>query len=145
MPAPRKGPKVCDVCGGAYLGILRSRYCSKACKQKRDHDTRRALYAEDPAFRAKVHEDVARWRRNNPERHRAIRRRAWGIKDATGERKVGPCQVCGQHTDPLHLDHDHKTGLARGWLCTCCNTAIGKLRDDPKLCEAAARYLRESK
>jgi hypothetical protein len=32
----------------------------------------------------------------------------------------GECAVCGQpnaHT----LDHDHETGLVRGWLCQSCN------------------------
>ena len=28
-----------------------------------------------------------------------------------------------------HADHDHKTGLFRGWLCGECNTGYGKLGD----------------
>lgn len=41
----------------------------------------------------------------------------------------------------LFLDHDHRTGAARGWLCGKCNTAVGLLNDDPYLFESAKRYL----
>lgn len=57
----------------------------------------------------------------------------------------GPgCELCGNvpKSRGLHEDHDHKTGLHRGWLCARCNrvmhywmTAVW-LRD-------AARYLEE--
>ncbi len=38
----------------------------------------------------------------------------------------GPaCQICGNvpHRG-LDQDHDHKTGLTRGWLCHKCNRAL---------------------
>lgn len=42
-----------------------------------------------------------------------------------------------------HVDHGHNTGAVRGLLCLVCNTAIGKLRDDPALLRAAADYLEQ--
>ena len=39
------------------------------------------------------------------------------------------------------LDHDHKTGKFRGYLCDNCNTAISKLQDDVTILENAGRYL----
>jgi hypothetical protein len=33
------------------------------------------------------------------------------------------CAVCGGRSE--RLDHDHKTGLVRGWLCHCCNVGEG--------------------
>ena len=33
------------------------------------------------------------------------------------------CAICGDRSE--HLDHDHKTGLVRGWLCRCCNIGEG--------------------
>lgn len=64
----------------------------------------------------------------------------------------GVCAVCrkpesalargGKRPRKLSMDHDHVTGLPRGALCSACNTAIGKLGDDPELIEAAAEYVR---
>jgi hypothetical protein len=41
----------------------------------------------------------------------------------------------------LCVDHDHATGHIRGLLCHDCNVAIGRLKDNPELCRAAATYL----
>ncbi|MFB7585357.1 endonuclease domain-containing protein [Streptomyces hydrogenans] len=35
------------------------------------------------------------------------------------------CAVCGETGRRLVLDHDHATGLVRGWLCVSCNTREG--------------------
>jgi len=43
---------------------------------------------------------------------------------------------------PLSVDHCHKTGTVRGLLCDPCNRALGALRDDPKIAENAAIYIR---
>jgi hypothetical protein len=56
------------------------------------------------------------------------------------------CGICGKATEPgrwgnLHIDHCHKTGKVRGVLCSECNSAIGKLKDDPDLLRKAIVYL----
>jgi len=61
---------------------------------------------------------------------KAGRKRA-GINAPHGTLKSGPCESCGDHADPLNLDHNHSTGDARGWLCRQCNLALGLLKDDP--------------
>jgi hypothetical protein len=57
----------------------------------------------------------------------------------------GGCDICGgqnvKDRTRLSIDHDHETGRFRGLLCSTCNTAIGLLRDDPKVARAAAGYL----
>lgn len=40
-----------------------------------------------------------------------------------------------------HLDHDHDTGLARGFLCRNCNSLLGMAKDSPSRLRAAALYL----
>src|SRR4051794_24928537 len=44
------------------------------------------------------------------------------------------CAICGRgmsrrdpnRVDELVIDHDHKTGLIRGWLCKGCNSTEGR-------------------
>ena len=57
----------------------------------------------------------------------------------------GACAVCRSEfgDQAPHVDHDHETGVVRGLLCFTCNTAIGKMRDDPALLRAAAAYLEQ--
>ena len=124
-------------------------YCSRACKVKADGQLRMLRYREDPEYREKC----LAWQRAHkprttqrptkyytppPEyfeaqkaRKRASARRLMGHADPHGERRVGPCESCGDHAEPLCLDHDHSTGAQRGWLCRKCNLALGYLKDDP--------------
>ena len=98
------------------------------------------------------------WRLNNPDRVKASSKRT-KIKLKYGlsaenlvelfDEQNGHCAICGilldfnapsKHNKP-HLDHDHKTGIARGILCLTCNTGIGMFNDDAYLLEAARNYL----
>jgi hypothetical protein len=45
-------------------------------------------------------------------------------------------------TGLTHLDHDHKTGKIRDFLCTNCNRGLGHFQDNPLVLEEAAKYLR---
>lgn len=49
------------------------------------------------------------------------------------------CEICDG--PGRFIDHDHATGKVRGFLCANCNSAIGKLRESPKLFAAALAYL----
>lgn len=53
------------------------------------------------------------------------------------------CAICRTPatTRRLSIDHCHNTGKVRGLLCHKCNTAIGKLADDPQRVLRAAQYL----
>lgn len=57
--------------------------------------------------------------------------------------QAGGCAICGSQpkTRRLAVDHSHKTGYVRGLLCYRCNYALGLLRDDPTIVQAAASYL----
>lgn len=54
------------------------------------------------------------------------------------------CECCGDVSDNLHLDHDHKTREFRGYLCVNCNHGLGKFQDSVIRLERAIEYLRKS-
>lgn len=56
----------------------------------------------------------------------------------------GLCAVCGEPCATgrkLAIDHDHKTRVIRGLLCSACNNGLGRFRDNPELLRKAADYL----
>lgn len=60
----------------------------------------------------------------------------------------GKCKICRKESTEnvagrLAIDHCHTTGEVRGLLCNKCNSGIGMLNDDPKLVEAALKYLKD--
>jgi len=75
------------------------------------------------------------------------------------EKQNGLCAICGKQEvkvqrrgtsgieviDSLNVDHDHETGQVRGLLCYRCNTALGKLYDDPELLRRGADYIESYK
>ena len=45
----------------------------------------------------------------------------------------GLCAVCQQYLgDKGHFDHNHDTGLPRGWLCPRCNLELASLESHPE-------------
>ncbi|WP_347878324.1 endonuclease VII domain-containing protein [Streptomyces sp. KS 21] len=52
----------------------------------------------------------------------------------------GLCCICLK-APAVHVDHCHETGRVRGVLCFNCNSAIGKLGDDPDILRRAISYL----
>ena len=55
------------------------------------------------------------------------------------------CQCCHKKTKNLQGDHIHGSTAFRGWLCTDCNSGMGKLGDDLPGVLQAAVYLENDK
>jgi hypothetical protein len=53
------------------------------------------------------------------------------------------CELCRRNGHVV-LDHDHKTGEFRGWLCGTCNCGLGKLADSIQGLSRAIAYLERS-
>lgn len=56
------------------------------------------------------------------------------------------CPVCSKRTIAgvtckIVLDHNHRTGEVRGWICDSCNTGIGRFKDDAELLKRAMSFL----
>ncbi len=57
---------------------------------------------------------------------------------------TGYCAICGEEKKEtlLRMDHDHKTGRFRGWLCHNCNVGLGHFMDNSELLLKADTYLK---
>jgi hypothetical protein len=53
------------------------------------------------------------------------------------------CAIC-RTAKPVHVDHDHQSGVVRGILCFNCNRGLAKLGEDPELMRTAIAYLKEA-
>ena len=55
------------------------------------------------------------------------------FRKAMFNKQEGKCKICKTTlTLRFALDHDHKSGVMRGVLCTKCNTALGVLEGYPE-------------
>jgi len=113
----------------------------------------RKHYRENsPAYRAKQQRYMKEYASNEEVRRRVANNalmRVFGITldqyENLAAAQDNRCAICGKPETGkrLSVDHDHQTGRVRGLLCGLCNTAIGKLNDDPALLEKAVTYLRQ--
>lgn len=109
------------------------------------------------------------WRLNNPDKIKEIKRKEYlknkdRYRNDHFKKKYGitiydvdqlavlqdyKCAICFESEDNLTrrlaVDHCHKTGKIRGLLCTYCNTAIGKLKEDIDIMERAIAYVEKYK
>lgn len=56
------------------------------------------------------------------------------------------CPICGKRTiagitSKVVLEHNHRTGEVRGWVCDSCNTGIGRFKDDIELLKRAIKFI----
>lgn len=57
------------------------------------------------------------------------------------------CKVCErtitiQTTRDVNLDHDHRTGEIRGYICNRCNTGLGNFDDNIPILKRAIEWLK---
>jgi Recombination endonuclease VII len=103
---------------------------------------REEIAARTAAYRL-VHPEATRtahrrFRARHPERetldHRKVRHGIDREEQAQlFEKQEGRCGICREQLTlrSAHLDHCHRTGRIRGFLCSDCNRGLGLLRDDP--------------
>jgi len=56
--------------------------------------------------------------------------------------KPKECEICGA-IGKICLDHDHKTGKFRGWICQRCNFVLGHVKDNTETLMAIIDYLKK--
>lgn len=110
-------------------------YRCKECANRHGRAQHARRMKEDPTYR-----DMKR---------NSYIKEAWGItaieyeaKLAQQDHKSAICEVeLLQRGHLTHLDHDHKTGRLRAFLCTNCNRGLGYFKDSASLLGKAAEYL----
>lgn len=111
----------------------------------------REVHREENKLKGKIYREThkkerADYRERNGEEIRRKKREKGGVKNATGERRVGDCFLCFRKNVALVCDHFHsphpRAGEVRGWPCGRCNSGMGLLLDSAEMCENAAKYLR---
>ena len=108
------------ICPHDIVGIENCQQCVAARTRIGARNRREA----DPNKREQEREKCARWRAKNREKTRAYSREKRGIPVLGGESKNGGCPFC-ERIRQLVPDHDHDTGLLRGWICGTCNRMMG--------------------
>lgn len=107
------------------------------------HPEYRLRYGLDPAVRERE-----RARKSDPEFRLRKAAAAHGVQPCSlrylYDEQEGRCAVCYSELVPGRttvVDHDHKTGRVRGFLCQRCNVVLGMAGDDPGVLRSAIRYL----
>lgn len=73
-------------------------------------------------------------------RVRQLNRKRQGIINPPAENRSGECPICLRDS-ALVVDHNHSTGLMRGWLCRTCNAGLGMFVDQTDNLLRAVEYL----
>ena len=91
------------------------------------------------------------WVKKNPERMREIstrsrNKRQYGLTpeqfaDLKAQNRGGLCPLCRSRR-ATHVDHSHKSGRVRGFICHKCNVGMGMLGDDLQVVLRVAKYLK---
>ena len=158
VPENLKTNGSCRLCSNAQKAV--AGHTSRPCKKRMTEERRNELRIKRTAWKQAhpglpyVGYDVL-----SLEEKKAINRRdtlklsGWTPETfaAAKESQGGRCAICGDtpevksgHAEGLVSDHKHvKPPKPRALLCENCNFAIGKFKDSPERCEAAASYLRK--
>jgi hypothetical protein len=121
--------------GGLYK--FNCKVCSKPCERKKSKLNRprycsSKCFAKDITRRGENHWN---WKGGNNSRY---------IKSIAPRPRPEKCEVCGGYgkkRNGIVLDHNHKLGKFRGWLCSNCNTIIGLAKENPQILIALVKYL----
>lgn len=123
------------------------------------------LKATNPGYKARQAENSKRWCASHPIEYQAIKdRRSAKVKaDPLYRREAdltkkygltladyaamlagqnGVCALCyrGPGKRPLHVDHNHMSGVVRGLLCHQCNWYLGTVDRDPMILGRITEY-----
>jgi hypothetical protein len=108
--------------------------------------------------RKRINESQKEWVKKNPDKRKAIQRRAdfkakYGITPEVYDKMLVSqkhlCAICLEHQSKFKLsfavDHCHETGKVRALLCTNCNTALGLIKENHQTMQRVISYVMRHK
>jgi len=142
----------------------------KICKNKstkaytkawhKKNPTKMKTYQKDYYLKntEKIKQRSRKWAKDNPGRRRQIEAasgRGMSVfeRELFLEQRDFRCEICGISRQTsievlgrdLCIDHCHKTRALSGVLCSLCNTASGRLKDNPDLAYKLWKYLERTR
>ena len=148
--------KTCSKCFVTqHVTVFRGRQCKFCrCAQQREYMrgyikrpnavVTRDTYRKGPEGYAKrrAYEEKYKSQPHVRARIRVVRKiKMYGAKAIDELQKTDACQICERKVETLCVDHNHRTGEVRGFLCHSCNRALGLFKDDASVLERAVQYL----
>jgi hypothetical protein len=118
-----------------YNARKRAEYWANPEKQRKRKRTSQKVY--DAKYPEERKQRAKNWRTINKDRRRLYD----GLPLPTRSEPLY-CEACG-NAGPICLDHCHKTGLFRAWLCHRCNLTLGRVKDNPILLRKLANILED--
>jgi hypothetical protein len=87
--------------------------------------------------------DCQKIRRGVVQRNRILAKYGLTLEDYNKmlREQDGVCAICSRRQNPLHVDHNKRTGEVRGLLCMPCNTGLGFFGDNIGIMREAIKYL----
>lgn len=142
-----------NICKQCLKSYFKKRYIKNRNEILEQH---KKWYAKNKSQHVKKTNE---WRRKNRFKHalissRAIAKKSGHVPCTSNYIEIenaftGKCEICGVSENKLkqrlHLDHDHKTGAFKGWLCGQCNVMLGMSGDSELILLRAISYIRKFK
>ncbi len=119
--------KICNIChkllSTAEFARNQNAKNNKPVRRPSCRECRKQLEGKDATSKAKLE-----WSKNKP------------------QNEPFECPICGKRTiagitSKVVLEHNHRTGEVRGWVCDSCNTGIGRFKDDVELLKRAIKFI----
>jgi len=155
---PTKDSRIKLICKNGHNVTILGRTKNRKCR-KCDRIQQKQSRINDPLKHKKA---KIRWRLKHPRKYKEMiikqNLKRYGITKRDGtpfslcdlklalKMQAEKCKICGIHSSKLskslNVDHDHKTKIFRGLLCTQCNQALGLFKDDIEVIKNAVNYLK---
>jgi hypothetical protein len=133
------------LCRSCYERQLRQVNPDYARAQRKNNEQWRKKFPDRKAEQDAAYQADPRNRDRKSLNERARVLAAFGLSlDDEKQAIANGCAICGGLPGGrwYHLDHDHETGRARGFLCGRCNKGLGLLGDNIEGLERALAYLK---